>query len=167
MIRLRSLDLLLNVLGPLTHDDIGDGPCLIHIFSIATTHFELRETWRRMPPTLNVAPSPERDWKEPQDRLPKSTRGCLMQTRTLREILASFLNKFAEPETLAPFLAVSLYQALLRKRLPAGMSERVAEAAFKRCRELEKLYRVCEVPCPELWAKDSLHLNVARAAPGC
>jgi hypothetical protein len=87
-----------------------------------------------------------------------------MKSVAMRELLLPFLKKFAEPESLAPYFCTSLYQALYRSRLPAGLAPRVVEGALKRCLYLERIVRACELPSPERWAKDPLHPRVIRMA---
>lgn len=87
-----------------------------------------------------------------------------MKSVAMRDLLLPFLKKFAEPESLAPYFCSALYQALYRSRMPAGLAPKVVEGAHKRCLELERIVRHCELPCPERWAKDPLHPRVLRLA---
>ena len=87
-----------------------------------------------------------------------------MNSLSIRDIIEPFLCKFSEAESLSPYFALALYHALFRNRLPTGLSKRVAQSAFDRCVRLETLFRNCELPSPERWAKDPLHPRVLRLA---
>lgn len=87
-----------------------------------------------------------------------------MKNLSIREIIQPFLTKFSETDSLAPYFAIALYQAIFRSRLPTGLSKTVAQCAFERCVSLETLFRACELPSPHRWAKDPLHPRIIRLA---
>jgi len=87
-----------------------------------------------------------------------------MKRLAIRELLLPLMKRFSEPESLAPFFVVSLYQALFRASFPAGLAPKVVDAALKRCCELERIWRKCDLPSPGRWAKDPLHPRILRLA---
>ena len=85
-----------------------------------------------------------------------------MRTIPIRELLLPFLLKFPESQTLAPFFALALYRGLHRIRLKSGIAAKTAQIAFKRCTELERTLRRCNLPPVESWPKEGLKLKLRR-----